>query len=166
MRSYRRGDMSSAEEDFRSAHQQFTEQGDPMQAAETANNLAVLLLQVDRPQEALRWVEGTPAVFEQQQDRARAAQAYGNLGSAQQAIGLTAEAEQSYLRSLDLFRELGDKEGQALILQRLSQVRLRQGLPLDALSAMQASLEASPRRGPVGRIVRSLLALPGRFLNR
>ncbi len=165
MLAYRRGELSAAAEGFRSASAAYTRDGAELAAAEAANNLCVTLLQADRPQEALECVEGTPAVFERHSESGRAAQAYGNLGTALESCGRTAEAEAAYRHSLDLFCSLGDSEGESLILQRLSQVRLRQGQPIEALAAMQASLEAAPRGGLLRRWMRSLLSLPARFFS-
>lgn len=165
MLAYRRGELSAAAEGFRSASAAYTRDGNELAAAEAANNLCVTLLQADRPQDALVCVQGTEAIFERRQDLGRAAQAYGNLGSALEGCGRTAEAEAAYQRSLELFGSLGDRDGQSLILQRLSQVRLRQGQPIEALAAMQASLDAAPRGGLLRRWVRSLLSLPARFFS-
>lgn len=165
MLAYQRGEMSTAEHGFRAASQQFAQNGEELQAAEAANNLCVVLLQAERPHEALECVRETPAIFEHHQNLALAAQAYGNLGSAQEGCGRLPEAEAAYLRSLDLFRSLRDSEGESLILQRLAQVQLRQGQPIGALASMQASLEAAPHRGVIQRCVRRLLSLPGRYLS-
>jgi len=165
MRAYRRGDLPAATQGFRAASEAFARTGDELSAAEAANNLCVALLQDDRPQEALACVQGTPAVFESHTDPARAAQAYGNLGNALEDCGRRSEAGEAYQRSLDLFRSLGGREGEALILQRISQLQLRQGQPIEALAAMQASLEAAPRGGLLRRWLGRLLTLPGRFFS-
>ena len=166
MGAYQRGDLTAAAEGFRAATKGYALAGDEAAAAEAANNLCVALLQADRPQEALACVQGTPAVFERLNDPARTAQAHGNTGSALEGCGRHAEAEASYLRSLDSFRQVGDREGEALILQRLSQVRLRQGQPFEALAAMQSSLEVAPRGGLVRRWTRRLLSLPIRLFSK
>jgi tetratricopeptide (TPR) repeat protein len=165
MRAYRRGELSAAADGFRAASAAYAHRGDELAAAEAANNLCVTLLQADRPMEALESVQGTAEAFERHQELGRAAQAYGNLGTALDGCGRTAEAEAAYQRSLELFRSQGDREGESLILQRLSQIRLRQGQPIEALTAMQASLEAAPRGGLLRRWVRSLLSLPARFFS-
>jgi tetratricopeptide (TPR) repeat protein len=166
MRAYQRGDLTAAAEGFRAAANAYAQAGDEAAAAEAANNLCVALLQADRPQEALACVQDTPAVFERFNDPARAAQAHGNAGSALEGCGRLAEAEACYLRSRNGFREVGDREAEALILQRLSHVRLRQGQPLDALAAMQSSLDVAPRGGLVRRWTRQLLTLPLRLFSK
>ena len=165
MRAYRRGDLPAATQGFKAASEAFVRSGDELSAAEAANNLCVALLQVGRPQEALASVQGTPAVFEGHNDFARAAQGYGNLGNALEDCGCMSEAGEAYRRSLDLFRSLGEREGEALILQRISQLQLRQGQPIEALAAMQASLGAAPRGGLLRRWLARLLTLPARFLS-
>ena len=109
-------------------------------------------------------MKGTPEIFERASDWLRAAQAHGNLASALEACGQDNQAELHYLKSLELFRQLEDGEAAALVLQQLSRLRLKQGQPLDALSAMQASLEATPKRGLRNRLLRRMLSLPGKVL--
>ena len=164
LQAYRDGDLAQAEENLRLARSKFLEAEDPLQAAEMGNNLSVILLQLSRPEDARLAVEGTPEIFERASDWLRAAQAHGNLASALEACGRDSQAESHYLRSLDLFRQLEDGEAAALVLQQLSRLRLKQGQPLDALSAMQASLEATPKRGLRNRLLRRMLSLPGRVL--
>jgi tetratricopeptide (TPR) repeat protein len=165
MRAYQRGDYPAAIDGFRAASDVYASRGEELAAAEAANNLCVALLQADHPREAVECVQGTAGVFERHQQLALAAQAYGNLGTALESCGRAAEAEAAYQHSLDLFRSVGNREGESLILQRLSKVQLRQGLPIEALAAMQASLEAAPRGGLLRRWIRSLLSLPARFLS-
>ena len=163
LEAYQNGDLAQAETGLRQALALFTQAQDHGQAAQAANNLAVILMQVDQPEEARLMVEGTPILFEQSGDRLRAAQAYGNLASACEACGDLGRAESCFQQSLKLFQEIQDREGASLVLQRLSQLRLRQGQPLDALAAMQASLAAAPGRGFRRGILRRLLSLPGRI---
>lgn len=165
MRAYQRGDLPAATQGFQAASQAFVRTGDELSAAEAANNLCVALLQGARPQEALACVQGTPAVFESHKDPLRAAQAYGNLGNALEDCGRLSEAGEAYRHSLELFRSQGGHEGEALILQRISQLQLRQGQPIEALAAMQASLSATPRGWPLRRWLAKLLTLPSRFFS-
>ncbi len=90
----------------------------------------------------------------------------GNLASALEACGDLVAAERTYAQALQRFADLNDHQAQATILGSLSQLQLKRGRPLDALSTMQAGLEHKPRRGLRDRWVQRLLALPSRLLGR
>ncbi len=166
LQAFRQGRFAEAAEGFGAARQAYAAAGDQSAEAEAANNLCVALLQAGRPDEALRAVEGTPETFDRLGDPARAAQALGNLASALEASGDLIAAERTYTRALQQFADLNDHQAQATILGSLSQLQLKRGRPLDALSTMQAGLEHKPRRGLRDRWVRRLLALPSRLLGR
>ena len=164
--AFRQGRFAEAAEGFGVARLAYSAAGDPLAEAEAANNLSVALLQAGRPDEALRAVEGSPEAFDRLGDSARAAQALGNLASALEACGDLVAAEGAYTQALQRFTELDDREAQATILSSLSQLQLKRGRPIDALTTMQAGLERKPRRGLRDRWVQRLLALPSRLLGR
>jgi tetratricopeptide (TPR) repeat protein len=138
----------------------------PTQEAETRNNLCVVLLQLDRAEEACEVVKGTPAVFLAVGDTPRAAMSYGNLGAALEACGQPEAALQAYQEAVDLFKQSEDSEAYKFTLQAISRLQLRSGNPFEALTTMQVGLDSSPRPGLRDRIVRRLLDLPARFLNK
>jgi tetratricopeptide (TPR) repeat protein len=164
LQAFRQGRFAEAAEGFgvRARYPR----GDPLAEAEAANNLSVALLQAGRPDEALRAVEGSPKTFDRLGDSARAAQALGNLASALEACGDLVAAEGAYTQALQRFTELDAREAQATLLSSLSQLQLKRGRPIDALSTMQAGLERKPRRGIRDRWVQRLLAWPSRLLGR
>jgi len=164
--AFRQGRFAEAAEGFGDARRAYGAAGDQPAEAEAANNLCVALLQAGRPDEALRAVEGTPESFDRLGDPARAAQALGNLASALEACGDLVAAERTYTQALQRFADLDDRQAQATILSSLSQLQLKRGRPLDALTTMQAGLERKPRRGLRDRWVQRLLALPSRLLGR
>jgi tetratricopeptide (TPR) repeat protein len=166
LQAFRQGRFAEAAEGFDAARRALSEAGDEPAAAEAANNLCVALLQAGRPDDALRAVTGTPEAFDRLGDPARAAQALGNLASALEACGDLAGAERAYAETLQRFEGLDDREAQATILRSMSQLQLKRGRPLEALSSLQAGLEQKPRRGLRDRWVQRLLALPSRLLGR
>jgi len=164
LQDFRQGRFSDAAEGFRAAREAYAQAGDLPAAAEAANNQGVALLQAGRPQEARRAVEGTLDVFERAGDPARAAQAVGNLASAADACGDPEVAERLYQAAVERFAALGDGAAQAIVLNSLSQLQLKRGRPLEALTTMQTGLEHKPRRSLRDRWLQRLLRLPSRLL--
>lgn len=164
--AFRQGRFADAAQGFDAAKQAFEQSGNRAGAAEAANNLCVALLQARRPLDALSAVQGTAEVFDSLGDSKRAAQAVGNLASALEATGDLAAAERTYQQALQRFSDLDDHEAQATILSSLSQLQLKRGRPLEALTAMQAGLEHKPRRGWRDRWIQRLLSLPSRLTGR
>jgi tetratricopeptide (TPR) repeat protein len=163
--AFRRGLLPEAIEGFAAARSGYAATDSPLKAAEMANNLAVALLQAGRASEAVAAARGTPEVFLQAGDDLRAAQAYGNLGSALEAARDAAAAD-SYRRAADLFRRLGERDSLALVQRSLSSLQLRAGRPLAALASMREAAEGTPTRGVRGRFLRWLLRLPfARYLS-
>lgn len=162
--AFRRGDLPEAIEGFSLARAAYAAVNNPLKSAEMANNLSVALLQAGRAAEAAAAVRGTPQAFLEAGDDLRAAQAFGNLGSAQEAARDRAAAD-SYRRAAELFRRLGERESLSLVQRSLSALQLRSGRPLEALASMQEAVEGTSSRGIRGRLLRWLLRLPfGRFL--
>jgi tetratricopeptide (TPR) repeat protein len=166
MIAYREGRLEEAIDGFAAARQAFLTNANKIKAAEMGGNLCVVLLQADRPQEALNAVEGSPAIFLSVGDKNRAAQAYGNLGSALEACDDSIGAENAYRQATELFDSLGDKEQYGYTMQALSRLQLRRGQPLEAIVSMQLGMEAKPQSGIRNRLLRRLLSLPIRLLNR
>jgi tetratricopeptide (TPR) repeat protein len=163
--AYRAGQFDEAARDFSLSADGYARLGDELHRAEMANNLAVALLALGRPGEAREAVTGTEAIFHRAGDLRRAAMAVGNLAAALEAEGEFSPAENSYRRAAFLFADCGDRESQAKTLQALSQLLLREGRPLEAVSAMEEGLEIHTG-GVRGRVLRWLLRLPSRFLSR
>ena len=166
MKAYKQGQFDLAVECFNQANSLYSERAQIRQAAEMANNAAVAYLQLDKPELALEVLEGTPETFALNGEIKLQAQALGNQASAYEALDKREEARTLYLQALTLLQEIGDQDSQAFTLQGLSRLQLKDGQPLQALDSMQAAMEVKPRSGLPGRLVRRLLSLPARFLNR
>jgi tetratricopeptide (TPR) repeat protein len=166
MAAYKDGNGSLAAQLFAEARDAFGHDGDDLKSAEMSNNLCVALLQDKRPEEALAAVEGTWDVFLSQGDELRAAQAYGNLASAEEACGDLANAEKAYGKAARLLEKAGDEEARAQTLAALSRLQLKRGKPVQAVTSMQSGLEGSSRLSIGRRFLRWVLSLPSRILNR
>jgi tetratricopeptide (TPR) repeat protein len=162
--AYESDHFEQAIEDLRAACSAYEEAGDQILAAEMRNNLCVVYLKLDQPKAALSAVEGTPEIFAAVGDDKRTAQAYGNLGSALEAIEHYDAAGDAYRKAVDLFAEIGETDDRSHTLKALSQMQLKQGQTLDAVASMQAGLEDQSQLGLGQRIIRWILKLPSRLL--
>ncbi len=165
-KAYRQNRLEEAIQSFAAAREAYNQAGDTLKSAEMANNLSVALLNADRAEESLQAVEGTPEIFLEAGDEFRAAMAFGNLASALEACDDIEEAEAALQRAIEIFRDLGENENLLYTTQALSQLQLRQGRAMEALSTMQGGLENQSKLSPKHRILRSLLDIPSRFLGR
>jgi tetratricopeptide (TPR) repeat protein len=151
---------------FERARDIYLHENNELLAAEMANNLCVVFLQSDRPQEALNSVEGTPELFLKKGDEKAAGIAYGNLASAFKACGAFKEAEDALRQAADRFRALGEDDLLLYTQRSLSELQLRQGRAFEALSSMQSGLDVQKKPGLKNRFLRSLFKIPSRLLNR
>jgi tetratricopeptide (TPR) repeat protein len=164
--AFERGELEAAIEGFSSARDEYHQAGDHLLAAEMANNLSVALLQSNRSGEALHAVKGTQQLFLDAEDEFRAAMAYGNLASALEANGELQGAEEALEEAIRLFNKIGDKEHLGHSARALSQLQLRRGRPLEAVTTMQSGLEKQSKISVKNRILRSILSIPSRILGR
>lgn len=164
--AFQRGDFDQAVDGFRLAREKYLQDEDHLMAAEMGNNLSVALLQASQYEDALHAVEGTPQLFLEAEDKQRAAMAFGNLASALEATGDLQAAELSLQRAIQLFRETGEKENLMHSAKALSQLQLKLGKPLEAVSSMQGGLAGQSKLSLKNRVLRSILSIPSRILGR
>jgi tetratricopeptide (TPR) repeat protein len=164
LKAYQSQQWIPAAEGFAAAGKAYATSGDEHKSAEMGNNACVAFLQSGQGMQALEAVEGTFDVFERLDDPERAAQALGNLASALDACGRHEEAEQAYSRAAERFKDLGKADAHADTLKALSQLQLKRGRAMDALSSMQRGLEDSPKLSLRERFLRWLARIPMRLL--
>lgn len=164
--SFERDDLGAAIEGFRTAKDGYYQAGDHLMAAEMANNLSVALLKADRPQEGLEEVRDTPQIFLGAEDELRTAMAYGNLASALEANTELESAERALEDAIRIFKKIGDKEHLMHSVRALSQLQLRRGRPLEAVTTMQGGLDQQSKLNVKNRLLRSILSIPSRLLGR
>lgn len=75
--TYRAHDYQRAIQTFRLAEQKYRAQGEPLKAAEMANNRCVVYLQLDESASALEALEGIIEIFRNAGDKKRLAMAWG-----------------------------------------------------------------------------------------
>lgn len=164
--AYKRGDFTAAANAFRAAREGHKINGDELAAAEMANNLSVSLLQAGESEQAYEATLGTDQIFEQSGDVQRQAMAIGNQAAALEALGRLEEAMEKYQRSAELLAHVGDLDTRMSVMQSLSALQLKQGRQFEALATMQAGLNGLKRPSPKHRMLRKLLQLPFKYLNR
>lgn len=162
--AYQRGDYENAARAFHAANQGYQSSQDPLNAAEMANNASVAFLKAGDAQAALQVVEGTPQVFASAGDIRRQAMALGNLGAAFEGVKRYQEAEDAYQQSADLLKQVGEDQLRLNVMQSLSNMQLRTGKHLQALSSMQAGIEDVHRPSPKQRLLKKLLEVPFKLM--
>lgn len=154
--AYKRGDYLASARAYQAAAQGYEATGDALTAAEMLNNSSVAYLRLGDGEGALQAVEGTPDVFASAQDIRRQGIALGNLGAALDAVKRTDEAADAYRRSADILGEVGEGDLRAHVLKSLSVLQLRRGDQMEAVTTMQASLDAGEKSGAKGNIFSKL----------
>ncbi len=164
--AYRKGDYVAAGHAFMAAAQGFHSAGDPLNAAEAANNGSVALLQAGEASEALKALEGTEEIFAEAGDIRRQGMSVGNRGAALEALNRLDEALDAYQQSADLLKQSGEDDYYANVMQSLSALQLRTGRQLQALASMQSGLEQIQKPTPKQRLLKRLLHIPFRMLDK
>ncbi len=129
----------------------------PLEADRIRNDRAVLLLEMDRPQEALELLQGLPERLQKQGQYFGAALAWGNLGNALERLKRYKEAEQAYRHCIALWKEHApdtpeNREMLAEVYRGLAAVLLLQEQPREALTWMGKAMLLHPRN-PLERFI-------------
>lgn len=164
--AYQDEDYSSAAELYKAAENEYSTAGDPLLAAEMANNRSVALLKAGDAKGALLAVEGTDAVFSRGNDEKRQAMALANQAAALESLKRYPEALERYEQSSELLKRIGENDLRAYVLKSISAVQLRQGKQLEAIASMQASLDNKPNPGVKDRFMKRLISQVFKLLSR
>jgi len=156
-RNFAAGRYGTAAETFRAAAQGFSGLGDSLNAAEQRNNLAVTLLRLRRPQEALEQVEGTEAVFAAAGDIKRHGMALNNRAAALQDLNRLDDALSAYEQSAALLGDAGEGEMRAVVLKAAAAIHLRRGRLRDSGLSMLGALGSGLKPTFLVSALRSLL---------
>ena len=155
--AYRKKDFTTASEVFSECIHLLDDQQDALAAAEMRNNLSVVLLELKKAHESLKMVEGTDLVFAAAGDIRRQAMALGNIGTAQQALGLLSEALTSFEQSAELFKQTNEKEMRSITLKKIADLQLKTGKQFQALASLDASYDQQEKKSLKKRILQSFL---------
>ena len=160
--AYHAGNFADAAEKYKMIAKAL-ESSDPVAAAEALNNCSVALLKAGDFQGALAAAEGTEVTFFSIGDRLKQAMSLANQASALEALGSLEKAEQLFQESVEIFRELGETELQALTLKSLSSVQIKRGDQLGALTSMHSALNNAPKLSKREKMLKRLIGIPFRF---
>lgn len=155
--AYRKKDFASASQFFNECIRLLDEQQNTLAAAEMRNNLSVVLLELKKVPESLKMVEGTDLIFASAGDIKRQAMALGNIGTAQQALGLLPEALASFEQSAELFKQTDEKEMRSITLKKIADLQLKTGKQFQALASLDASYDQHEKKSLKERILQSFL---------
>ena len=161
--AYQKGDYLQAGEIFLQAAEAYQIAGDAISSAEMANNRSVALLQAGQADASLEALQGTIEIFETSGDKRRQAMAYGNRAAALNKLNRVEEAISDYSMASDLFKQVGEHDLRAPVLQALSVLQLRTGHQLESLSSMTAGLNEYEQPKPRQRLLKRLLDIPSKI---
>lgn len=164
--AYEREEYEEAVRAFEAAERGYAAAGDPLNAAEMANNRSVTLLQMGDAQGALNAVGNTPDIFAEAKDTRRHAMALGNKAAALAELGNREEAEKLYWESAKLLNEIGETALRASVLQAISRLQMRSGRMMEAVASMQSGLDQVEKPSFTQRMLKKLLQVPIKMLNR
>ena len=158
-RVYQEGDFESAARQYGEAASAFQALGSALDAAEMKNNQSVAFLQAGDAQSALETVAGTAEVFAAAADTRRQGIALANEATPLQSLGRLDQAVEKYLQSADVFKQAGEDELYATVMQAVAGIHLRRGKVFDALSALRAGLADLKNPSFTQKIMKGLLRL-------
>jgi tetratricopeptide (TPR) repeat protein len=161
---YNKGEYLSAARLFKAAADGYLASENEMLAAEMANNCSVAFLKSGNALSALEVVIGTDEVFAKKGDSLRQAMAIGNQAAALEELKRLDGALESYERSAELLKGLGEFELYAYVLQSISAIKLRKGSYLEAYAVMREGVMKIDKPNMGQKLLKSLINLPFKFL--
>jgi tetratricopeptide (TPR) repeat protein len=164
--AYQKGNFQDAACIFQAAAEAYRASGDELNEAEMANNRGVALLQAGDAHGALRAVEGTDLTFLAAKDFRRQAMALGNQAAALEALERFDEAIAAYEQGAELFKQIGEHDLRAPLMQSLATLQLRTGKQLQAIATMRSGLGEIKQPSPRQRLLKKLLQAPFKFIFR
>jgi tetratricopeptide (TPR) repeat protein len=164
--AYQRGEFLNAAQLFEAAESSCLAADDRLAAAEMANNASVAYLQAGDAQTAWDKAQGTDELFAQAGDKKRQAIALGNQGAALEVLQKFDQSRDCYERSADLLKDAHEPELRASVLKSLSALQLRRGSQLEALASMNAALANQKKLSFKEKMMKKLLQVPFKMLNR
>lgn len=116
------------------------EVGDPVEGAITQMNLGTFYLFVKEPEKALYQYQIAEPLLRNAHDELHLTMLYTNQGIALRELERWSQAEQTLLTAVERWRQLGNHEWEAEILDDLGVVYLNQRLYLKAIATFEAAL--------------------------
>jgi tetratricopeptide (TPR) repeat protein len=164
--AFQKGKFAEAAEYFSAAAEGYQALKQEFQAAEMANNLSVALLKAGDYEAALQAAQGTDVVFEMAGDTRRQAMALGNTAAALESLNRIEEAIRMYENADQLFKEIGEHELRAPVLQALSTLQFKSGRSFEGLANLNAGFEEGGKTSLRRRFLKMFTDLPIKFLTK
>lgn len=158
IKDYNRRKYDAAVAVFQSCLDFYNEQGDELLAAEMRNNISVALLGKKAAQEAYDIVKGTDEIFLKNADLKRQGMALANTAAALEALDRKEEALALYEQTLEIFKEIGEKELRVNILRRVSDLQLKTKRGFQAIASMEAAYDQREKRSIKDSVFKTTLA--------
>lgn len=165
-RAYQDDKLNEAANLFAASAVAYERAGNPTDAAEMKNNQAVVLLRLKQPEEALKLLEGTPAIFSAAGDKNRFAMALGNEGTAFEDLRRYDEAVQRYQQAAELFDELGEEQMRAMMLESVTAINARRGKLMDSYIAAVDGMAGVKKPTFRQRVLKLLMRFMSLFTRR
>lgn len=145
-------------EGFQSCLKSYEELGDVLSIAEMRNNICVAYVKLKNGPDALAAVQDTDQVFLDHGDRKRQAMALANQATALELMERNDEALEKYQLSLDIFKEIGEKEMRTSVLRRMADLQLRTKRHLQAIASMEAAYDQGENPSVKNSFFRTILS--------
>ncbi len=165
-RAYEQEEYLEAAKAFQAAEVAYMSNNDELQAAEMANNRSVALLQEGDAQAALEAVGKTAEYFAAIGDQRRQALAFGNEAAALAALDRPEEAESIYWECAKILKEINETELRTSVMTAISRLQMRSGRHMEAVASMQTGLDEIEKPSLSQKLLKKLLQVPSKFLNR
>jgi hypothetical protein len=94
------------------------------------------------------------------------AMAIGNQAAALAELDRFDEAENAYLKSATMLREIGELDLRLHVMQSLSAMQLKMGRRLEAYASMYAGVDIISQPTPKQRLLKYLMQIPFKFLTK
>jgi tetratricopeptide (TPR) repeat protein len=156
----------SAAEAFQKAAEAYEALAEALLAAEMRNNQCVSLLQAKKPQQALEVVQGTSKIFLDAGEITKAGMALANQATALSDLGEIGSALESYLAAGELFKSVEEGELYLETMQTVSSLKLRSRDVIGAVFSMQRGLEGVEKPTWKQKILKNLLKVLDKILNK
>jgi tetratricopeptide (TPR) repeat protein len=156
---YQEGDFQNAARLYGEAASAFQARDNGLDSAEMKNNQSVAFLQAGDAQAALEAAAGTAQVFVDAGDARRQGMALANEATPLEALGRADQAIEKYLQAAAAFKQSGDDQLHATVMQAVAGIHLRRGKVFEALSALRLGLADVKNPTFTQRIMKGLLRL-------
>ncbi len=155
-----------AAEAFLQAAELYAACGNTLLGAEMRNNQCVSLLLAKKPQQAFAAVRGTSESFLTEGQTTKAGMALANEATALKDKGEIDAALETFTRAGELFRSADESDLYLQTMQSVSSIKFKSRDLTGALFSMQKGLEGIEKLTWRQKLLKNLLKLPDKFLNK